>query len=58
MQDVWIVIAVRTPFGRLLGALASVRPHALAALVVAEAMSRAQEKPATRQATTKRSEGR
>jgi acetyl-CoA C-acetyltransferase len=41
MQDVVIVSAVRTPIGRLGGALASVRPDDLAALVVAEAVARA-----------------
>ncbi|HEX5581128.1 MAG TPA: beta-ketoacyl synthase N-terminal-like domain-containing protein, partial [Gemmatimonadaceae bacterium] len=41
MQDVVIVSAVRTPIGRLGGALSSVRPDDLAALVVGEAVRRA-----------------
>ena len=41
MNDVVIVSAVRTPIGRLGGALASVRPDDLAALVVAESVRRA-----------------
>jgi acetyl-CoA acetyltransferase family protein len=41
MQDVVIVSAARTPIGRIGGALASVRPDDLAALVVAEAVRRA-----------------
>ena len=40
-QDVVIVSAARTPIGRIGGALASVRPDDLAALVVAEAVRRA-----------------
>ena len=40
-SDVVIVSAVRTPIGRLGGALATVRPDDLAALVVAEAVRRA-----------------
>jgi acetyl-CoA acetyltransferase family protein len=40
-QDAVIVSAVRTPIGRLGGALASVRPDDLAALVVGEAVRRA-----------------
>lgn len=39
--DVVVVSAVRTPIGRLGGALASVRPDDLAALAVREAVSRA-----------------
>lgn len=45
MRDVVIVSAVRTPIGRLGGALANVRPDDLAALVVAEAVSRAGVEP-------------
>ncbi|GJG85479.1 acetyl-CoA acetyltransferase [Gemmatimonadetes bacterium T265] len=41
MHDAVIVSAVRTPIGRLGGALAAVRPDDLAALVVAEAVRRA-----------------
>ena len=41
MQDVVIVSAVRTPIGRIGGALAAVRPDDLAALVVGEAVRRA-----------------
>ncbi|MYC97107.1 MAG: thiolase family protein [Caldilineaceae bacterium SB0661_bin_32] len=41
MTEVVIVSAVRTPIGRIRGALASVRPDDLAALVVREAVSRA-----------------
>jgi acetyl-CoA acetyltransferase family protein len=41
LQDVVIVSAVRTPIGKLGGALATVRPDDLAALVVAEAVKRA-----------------
>ncbi len=40
-DDVVIVSAVRTPVGRVRGALASVRPDDLAALVIAEAVKRA-----------------
>lgn len=40
MRDVAIVSAVRTPIGRLAGALASVRPDDLAALVIKEAVER------------------
>jgi acetyl-CoA acetyltransferase family protein len=39
--EAWIVAAVRTPIGRLGGALAAVRPDDLAALVVGEAVRRA-----------------
>ena len=41
LQEVVIVSAVRTPIGKIGGALASVRPDDLAALVVAEAVRRA-----------------
>jgi 3-oxoadipyl-CoA thiolase len=41
MSDVYLVSGVRTPQGRYGGALASVRPDDLAALVLAEAVSRA-----------------
>ena len=41
MEDVVILSAVRTPIGRLGGALSSVRPDDLAALVVGEAVRRA-----------------
>ena len=41
LQDVVIVSAVRTPIGRLGGALSQVRPDDLAALVVSEAVKRA-----------------
>ena len=41
MTEVVIVSAVRTPIGRIRGALASVRPDDLAGLVVREAVSRA-----------------
>jgi acetyl-CoA C-acetyltransferase len=41
MQDVVIVSAVRTPIGRIRGALAQVRPDDLAALVIREAVKRA-----------------
>ena len=44
-QDVVIVSAVRTPVGRLGGALATVRPDDLAALVIAEAARRAAVDP-------------
>ena len=46
LHDVVIVSAVRTPIGRLGGALSSVRPDDLAALVIAEAVSRAGVPPA------------
>ncbi|HET9451017.1 MAG TPA: 3-oxoadipyl-CoA thiolase, partial [Aggregicoccus sp.] len=45
LQDVVIVSAVRTPIGRLGGALAPVRPDDLAALVIAEAARRAAVDP-------------
>ncbi len=41
MRDVVIVSAVRTPIGRLAGALSGVRPDDLAALVIKEAVERA-----------------
>jgi 3-oxoadipyl-CoA thiolase len=40
LREAWIVSAVRTPIGRHGGALRSVRPDDLAALVVREAVSR------------------
>jgi acetyl-CoA acetyltransferase family protein len=46
MHDVVIVSAVRTPIGRIGGALSSVRPDDLAALVVGEAVRRAGVDPA------------
>ena len=46
MNDVVIVSAVRTPIGRIRGALAQVRPDDLAALVVREAVERAGVDPA------------
>jgi acetyl-CoA C-acetyltransferase len=46
MEDVVIVSAVRTPIGRVGGALASVRPDDLAALAVGEAVRRAGVDPA------------
>ncbi len=45
MSEVVIVSAVRTPIGRIRGALASVRPDDLAALVVREAVARAEVEP-------------
>ena len=45
MPEVVIVSAVRTPIGRIRGALASVRPDDLAALVVGEAVKRAGVEP-------------
>ena len=45
MSEVVIVSAVRTPIGRIRGALASVRPDDLAALVVREAVERAGVEP-------------
>ena len=45
MSEVVIVSAVRTPIGRIRGALASVRPDDLAALVVREAVARAGVEP-------------
>lgn len=41
MREVMIVSATRTPIGRISGALASVRPDDLAALVIREALRRA-----------------
>lgn len=46
MQDVVIVSAVRTPIGKLRGALANVRPDDLAGLVIKEAVHRAGVDPA------------
>ena len=45
MRDVVIVSAVRTPIGRIRGALSEVRPDDLAALVVREAVARAAVPP-------------
>lgn len=47
MRDVVIVSAVRTPIGRLAGALSPVRPDDMAALVIKEAVDRAGVDPAT-----------
>src|SRR5215468_693392 len=41
MRDAWIVSAVRTPVGRYGGALASVRPDDLAAIVIKAIVDRA-----------------
>ncbi|MDX1663731.1 MAG: thiolase family protein [Candidatus Promineifilaceae bacterium] len=46
MRDVVIVSAVRTPIGRLAGALSQVRPDDMAALVIKEAVARAGIDPA------------
>jgi acetyl-CoA C-acetyltransferase len=46
MNDVVIVSAVRTPIGRIRGALAQVRPDDLAAVVIKEAVERAGIDPA------------
>jgi acetyl-CoA C-acetyltransferase len=46
MTEVVIVSAVRTPIGRIRGALASMRPDDLAALVIGEAVARAGVEPA------------
>src|SRR5262245_44176490 len=46
MRDVVIVSAVRTPIGRIGGALSSTRPDDLAAVAVAEAVRRAGVDPA------------
>ena len=46
MTEVVIVSAVRTPIGRIRGALASVRPDDLAALVIREAVTQAAVDPA------------
>jgi 3-oxoadipyl-CoA thiolase len=46
LREAWIVSAVRTPIGRHGGALRSVRPDDLAALVVREAVARAGVAPA------------
>jgi 3-oxoadipyl-CoA thiolase len=40
LRDAWIVDAVRTPFGRYGGALATVRPDDLAALVISAVVER------------------
>ncbi len=45
MNDVVIVSAVRTPIGRIRGALSQVRPDDLAALVIKEAVNRAKIDP-------------
>lgn len=45
MREVLIVSATRTPIGRISGALASVRPDDLAALVIREALRRATVDP-------------
>jgi 3-oxoadipyl-CoA thiolase len=45
MKDVVIVSAARTPIGRHAGALSAVRPDDLAALVIREAVERAQIEP-------------
>ena len=45
MPEVVIVSAVRTPIGKIRGALASIRPDDLAALVVREAVERAGVEP-------------
>ncbi|MCY3833051.1 MAG: thiolase family protein [Chloroflexi bacterium] len=45
MMEVVIVSAVRTPIGSIRGALSSVRPDDLAALVISEAVERAGVKP-------------
>jgi 3-oxoadipyl-CoA thiolase len=45
VREVWIVSAVRTPIGRYGGALASVRPDDLAALVIREAVARSGLQP-------------
>jgi 3-oxoadipyl-CoA thiolase len=47
VREAWIVSALRTPIGRYGGALASVRPDDLAALVVAASVERAGIDPAT-----------
>ena len=46
MNEVVIVSAVRTPIGRIRGALSSIRPDDLAGLAIAEAVSRANIDPA------------
>ncbi len=46
LRDAWIVSALRTPIGRYGGALRSVRPDDLAALVIAAAVERARVDPA------------
>ena len=46
VREAWIVDAVRTPIGRYGGALASIRPDDLAALVVRSVVDRAGIDPA------------
>ncbi len=46
LREAWIVSAVRTPIGRYGGALRSVRPDDLAALVIAAAVERSGIDPA------------
>jgi 3-oxoadipyl-CoA thiolase len=46
VREAWIVAALRTPFGRYGGALASVRPDALAAAVIRAVVQRAGIDPA------------
>ena len=46
LTDVFVVDAVRTPVGRLRGALAEVRPDDLGAIVIAEVVRRAGAEPA------------
>jgi acetyl-CoA acetyltransferase len=46
MTEVVIVSAVRTPIGKIRGALSDVRPDDLAALVIKEAVNRAGIEPA------------
>jgi len=46
VREAWIVTALRTPFGRYGGALASVRPDALAAAVIRAVVQRAGIDPA------------
>lgn len=45
MNEVVIVSAVRTPIGKIRGALSSIRPDDLAAIVIKEAINRAQIDP-------------
>jgi 3-oxoadipyl-CoA thiolase len=47
LRDAWIVDAVRTPIGRYGGALASVRPDDLAALVIRALVDRTRVDPAS-----------
>ena len=46
VREAWIVAALRTPFGRYGGALASVRPHDLAAAVIRALVERSGIDPA------------